>query len=49
MHVFFHNKWAGLVMNELISIFGVQGSILMNGMGCGQHWNVFFTYIANIG
>jgi hypothetical protein len=47
-----HNKWGGLVVKELMSILGVQKSILINAMGCGQCWNVdkiFPTYIANIG
>jgi hypothetical protein len=32
--LFFHNKWGGLVVKELISILEVQGSILTNDMGC---------------
>jgi hypothetical protein len=50
--LFFFHKWGGFVVKELIFIFGVQGSILMNGMGCDQRWNVnhiFLTYIGNIG
>jgi uncharacterized UPF0160 family protein len=46
MLLLFNNKWGGLVVKELISILGVQGSIFTHGMGCGQHWNVdqiFFT------
>jgi hypothetical protein len=42
--------WLGV--KEFISNLGIKGTILMNGMGCGQHWNVdqiFPTYIANIG
>jgi hypothetical protein len=42
MHVIFLSTTSGggLVVKELISILGVQGSILMNGVGCGQCWNV---------
>jgi hypothetical protein len=35
MHIFIiSQKWGGLVVKELISIFGVQSSILINDMGC---------------
>jgi hypothetical protein len=30
----------GLVVKELISIFGVKGSIPIDDMGCGQWWDV---------
>jgi hypothetical protein len=36
----FSQQVVGLVINESISIHGVQGSTLTNGMGCGQRWNV---------
>jgi len=45
-----HNKWGGLVAKESISILGVQGSIPINDMGCGQCWDVdriFFTYLTS--
>jgi hypothetical protein len=35
-----HNKWGGLMVNKLNSIFGVQGSNFTNDMRCGQHWNI---------
>jgi hypothetical protein len=46
------NKWGGLVVKELISMFEIQGSIPTNDIGCVQHWNVdqiFITYVANLG
>jgi hypothetical protein len=53
MHITsFGQQMGGLVVKELTSILGVQGSIRTNGMGCGQCWNVdkiFPTYLANIG
>jgi hypothetical protein len=38
MHVTsFAQYVGGLLLKELIFIFGVQESILMRDMGCGQH------------
>jgi len=42
----------GLAIKELISIPKVKRSIPINGMGCGQWWDVdqiFPTYITNLG
>jgi hypothetical protein len=33
---YLHNKWGGLVVKELNSIFGVQGSNFTNDICCGQ-------------
>jgi hypothetical protein len=46
------NKWGDLVVNELILIFEIQGSIATNDIGCVQHWNVdkiFTTFVTNLG
>jgi len=41
MHTnYFHNKWGGLIVNELDSILEVQGSNLKSDMSCGQWWSV---------
>jgi hypothetical protein len=47
--LFCHNKSGSLVVKELTYILGVQGSIPIISMGCGQWWDVdqiFPTYIA---
>jgi hypothetical protein len=39
MHItFLTQQLLGLVVKVLISILGVQGSIPIKNMGCGQHW-----------
>jgi hypothetical protein len=35
-----HVKWGGLLVKDLISIFGVQGSNLTSWHDCGQQWYV---------
>jgi hypothetical protein len=37
MHIIILSQnWGGLVVKELISILGAQGSIFTNDIGCGQ-------------
>jgi hypothetical protein len=48
MHIaIFSQKVRWFRAKELISILVVQGSIFMNDMGCGQHWEVEINEIIN--